>query len=105
LRDIPVLASAADLPLVAWSQRPDTLPTQISPNVGYLRRLLVQEILARVGDLGMDRGNAVGLVCALRRGKFGLRLGEHPEVDDGAAHAHRLILEWHPAAGALAAPT
>ena len=36
LRDIPVLASAADLPLVAWSQRPETLPTQISPKASAI---------------------------------------------------------------------
>jgi hypothetical protein len=36
LRDIPVLASAADLPLVAWSQRPDTLPTQMSPKASAM---------------------------------------------------------------------
>src|SRR5262245_41874576 len=36
LRDIPVLASAADLPLVAWSQRPDTLPTQMSPKASAI---------------------------------------------------------------------
>jgi len=31
LRDIPVLASAANLPFLAWSQRPDTLPSRMSP--------------------------------------------------------------------------
>jgi hypothetical protein len=36
LRDIPVLASAADLPLVAWSQRPDTLATQMSPKASAI---------------------------------------------------------------------
>lgn len=36
LRDIPVLASADDLPLVAWSQRPDTLPIQISPKASAI---------------------------------------------------------------------
>jgi hypothetical protein len=36
LRDIPVLVSAADLPLVAWSQRPDTLPTQMSPRASAI---------------------------------------------------------------------
>jgi len=36
LRDIPVRASAADLPFLAWSQRPETLPTQISPNASAI---------------------------------------------------------------------
>ena len=36
LRDIPVLASADDLPFVACSQRPDTLPTQISPKASAI---------------------------------------------------------------------
>jgi hypothetical protein len=36
LRDIPVLASTADVPLVAWSQRPDTLPTQKSPKASAI---------------------------------------------------------------------
>jgi hypothetical protein len=36
LRDIPVLASAADLPLVARSQRSDILPTQINPKASAI---------------------------------------------------------------------
>ena len=36
LRDIPVLASAANLPFLAWSQRPDTLPTQMSPKASAI---------------------------------------------------------------------
>jgi hypothetical protein len=34
LRDIPVLASAADLPLVAWSQRPDITDADEPEGVG-----------------------------------------------------------------------
>jgi hypothetical protein len=31
-----VLASADDLPFLAWSQRPDTLPTQMSPKASAI---------------------------------------------------------------------
>src|SRR5262249_51419366 len=36
LRDVPALASADDLPFVACNQRPDTLPTQISPKASAI---------------------------------------------------------------------
>jgi hypothetical protein len=45
----------------------------------------------------MDRGNAAGLVCALRRGKVGLRLGEHLEFSTLAPIDNVMPSSWrHP---------
>ncbi len=67
LRDIPVLVSADDLRFVASSQRPDTLPTQISPKASAIFVVsLCRKVLSAVGDLGVD-----GLRAPLLTGPLG----------------------------------
>ena len=62
--------------------------------VGYARRLLVQEILSRVGDLGMYGLNPARLVGTLGDGKGSFVSGKHPGVLDlGARRQRHAVLE------------